>query len=116
MVLGVDPGHANLGWCIVDSATRIVHTLGVIRSRKDESLDMSTEYTTRARQVAGELLRVALPWMADGLTIATEALLTFGKPQSIASNALPHGALAMLSAFYGLELTTAAPSDRKSVV
>lgn len=112
IVFGVDPGTANLGWAAVDRDTTRVLGLGSIRTEPNRELDASTENLTRSRQCSRALLIAFAGYARDatGIIIATEALLTFGNPQAIASNALPQGALGMMAEVYGVDLHVVPPA------
>ena len=63
LVLGIDPGFASCGWCIADLDTRVVHSMGVITTKKADkklkvrAVDDNLERTKQITKVLDNLIK-----------------------------------------------------------
>jgi crossover junction endodeoxyribonuclease RuvC len=118
-VLGVDPGFASFGWCIVQLLPQgeEVMKVDVIRtekSSKKKNVKASDDDFHRSQEIAKVLHEVVQKWKPGA--VAAEAMSFTRNASSAAKVARVWGVLADLCFVHNLPMTQASPQEIKKVL
>ena len=118
-ILGVDPGFASFGWCIVHLLPQgeEVMKVDVIRtekSTKKKNVKASDDDFHRSQEIATVLHEVVKMWKPRA--VAAEAMSFTRNASSAAKVARVWGVLADLCFVYSLPMTQASPQEIKKVL
>jgi crossover junction endodeoxyribonuclease RuvC len=119
IILGIDPGFANMGLALVrlDPIGETVLGLAVMKTEKDDakrSTRAADDNVRRAREIGAELLKIADTY--EVVMIAAECM-SFPRSASVAAKmAMAWGVLAMLAEYRGIAIAQASPQRIKRVL
>jgi len=118
-VLGVDPGFASFGWCVMDLRRdgETLLSVGVIRTQKDNRAQhvlATDDNMVRARQIYAELSGLCETY---GIRAIAAEAMSFPRSSSVAAKmAMSWGVLAALSESRDLPVVHASPQTVKKLV
>jgi Holliday junction resolvasome RuvABC endonuclease subunit len=124
MILGLDPGFANLGWCrasYTKDAFAILE-MGCIQTKKDQrKVLQSVDNVKRAQAITRELRSLMWQYAEDEWVRTTDAIaleaMSFPRNASSASKmSMTWGAISALSALWEIPMVQASPQDIKEAV
>jgi crossover junction endodeoxyribonuclease RuvC len=123
-ILGLDPGFANLGWCMALYPDLKVVSMGCIETKKDQrKVLVSVDNVRRAQRLTRELreliweiatVKVEPVRMVD--IIAVEAMSFPRNASSAAKVSLAWGVISAISALWEIPVIQASPQDIKEAV
>jgi Holliday junction resolvasome RuvABC endonuclease subunit len=125
MILGLDPGFANLGWCrasYTNDAFAILE-MGCIQTKKDgRKVLQSVDNVRRARAITLELRDLVWQYAGDGEpvrivdAIALEAMSFPRNASSASKMSMTWGVISALSGLWDIPMIQASPQDIKEAV
>jgi crossover junction endodeoxyribonuclease RuvC len=124
MILGLDPGFANLGWCRASYTKDAFVTLemGCIQTKKDgRKVLQSVDNVKRAQIIARKLKwliweLIEDEWVRTADAIALEAMSFPRNASSASKMSLTWGVISALSGLWDIPMIQASPQDIKEAV
>lgn len=118
-VLGIDPGLANMGVCVVeldgkDIKVVFLEVLATQKSSKKKEVLASSDTVRRARELANALNAVVV--RQRPMVMAVEAMSYPRNASSAAKTAVSWGVLATLAELFDLPMVQASPQDMKKAL
>ena len=118
-VLGIDPGLANMGVCVVEleeQDIRVVQVdvLATQKSSKKREVLASSDTVRRGREIANELNTVVV--RKRPMVLAVEAMSYPRNASSAAKTAISWGVLITIAELFDLPMVQASPQDVKKAL
>lgn len=115
-VLGIDPGLANMGLCVVELKPRteevvFLEVLTTEKSNKKQNILVSSDTFRRCREMAASLNRVLV--QQNPSIIAVESMSFPRNASSAAKTAVTWGIIGTLAELYDLPVVQASPQEIK---